>query len=211
MARMLQGILGGLSGKIGNVVGSSWKGIPVLKTLPLSVANPKTAKQQAQRGAMASSVAFSKAILVAVIKPLWDRFAQQQSGYNAWISSNIDKFDTAGLNDAEGMTISEGSLTPAAINTAVATGGTATVDVNWTDNSGTGSAVATDSAYAVAFNATTGVIGQIAAVSSREDESTTIIMPADMVAGDEIVVWLAFRRADGTLVSNTSFDATAAV
>ena len=41
MAIISQGILGGISGKIGNVVGGSWKGIDYLRIMPASVANPK--------------------------------------------------------------------------------------------------------------------------------------------------------------------------
>ena len=49
MGVIKQGILGGFSGKVANIVGSSWKGIPVIKSLPLSVANPQTAAQTTQR------------------------------------------------------------------------------------------------------------------------------------------------------------------
>ena len=48
MGILKQGILGGFSGKVANVVGTSWKGIAVIKAMPLSVANPKTAGQVAQ-------------------------------------------------------------------------------------------------------------------------------------------------------------------
>ena len=49
MARISQGVYGGISGKLGNTVGASWKGIHYLRILPASVANPNTTKQQGQR------------------------------------------------------------------------------------------------------------------------------------------------------------------
>ena len=63
MATIKQGILGAFSGKVGSVVGSSWKGIAIMKALPASVANPRTAKQVIQRSKMSSAVAFAKEVL----------------------------------------------------------------------------------------------------------------------------------------------------
>ena len=45
MAKVRQGILGGFRGRVGNIVGTGWKGIAVMKSLPLTVANPRTAGQ----------------------------------------------------------------------------------------------------------------------------------------------------------------------
>ena len=49
MGRINQGILGGFSGKVGNVVGGNWKGINYMRVKPASVANPKTVGQVNQR------------------------------------------------------------------------------------------------------------------------------------------------------------------
>ena len=42
MGKINQGILGGVSGQVGNVIGGTWKGIDYLRIKPSSVANPKT-------------------------------------------------------------------------------------------------------------------------------------------------------------------------
>ena len=49
MGTFKQGIYGGYSGKVGNVVGGSWKGIDYMRILPTSVANPQTDAQLTQR------------------------------------------------------------------------------------------------------------------------------------------------------------------
>ena len=49
MGIIRQGVLGGISGKIGNIVGASWKGINYLRIKPASVANPRTPLQVNQR------------------------------------------------------------------------------------------------------------------------------------------------------------------
>ena len=92
MAVIKRGILGGFSGSVGNIVGSSWKGIATMKAKPLSVANPQTAGQTAQRTKFAGIVALASQFLVSIVKPLWDRFAQGESGYNAFVKENIDTF-----------------------------------------------------------------------------------------------------------------------
>ncbi len=41
MAKLKESVIGVLIGQIGQVVGSTWKGISVLRVLPASVANPQ--------------------------------------------------------------------------------------------------------------------------------------------------------------------------
>ena len=49
MGKIKQGILGGFTGKVGTVIGSSWNGIAYMKGLPQSQKDPKTAAQMRQR------------------------------------------------------------------------------------------------------------------------------------------------------------------
>lgn len=45
MGRIKKGILGGFSGRVGNVIGGSWKGIDYMRSEATSIANPRTTKQ----------------------------------------------------------------------------------------------------------------------------------------------------------------------
>ena len=49
MGTIKQGILGGFSGKVGTVIGSSWKGISYMRGQAQHVKNPRTAGQVNQR------------------------------------------------------------------------------------------------------------------------------------------------------------------
>ncbi|MDD4417119.1 MAG: DUF6266 family protein, partial [Proteiniphilum sp.] len=49
MGTIKQGILGGFSGKVGNIVGASWRGIDYIRSMPASVRNPRTVAQVSQR------------------------------------------------------------------------------------------------------------------------------------------------------------------
>lgn len=204
MGKIPQGILGGVSGKIGGVVGSSWKGINVIKTKPLSVANPKTAGQVAQRTKFSNTVAFATQILSSVIKPLWDRFSGQMSGYNKFIRTNIDLFENSMPDPYQSLIMSTGRMQSTPIDTIGPDAGTNVVSPSWVDDSGEGFKLATDEAFVVVLNTTKEEIGVSSAEVTRADLTTNVALDSDLEAGDVIQVWLCFRRADGTVVSNSA-------
>lgn len=205
MGVIKQGILGGFSGKVAGVVGSSWKGIATIKALPLSVANPKTALQIAQRQRFSNTVAFALEILSTVIKPLWDRFAQQMSGFNDFIKTNIDLFDAVDPSPVADLTISKGKMAKTTINSAAGTIATDIVVLGWTDDSGSGLKLATDKPFVVVLNVTTDEIKGFESALPRDDEITSNLQMDAITAGDVMHAYLAFRRADGTIVSNTDY------
>lgn len=205
MARLPQGILGGVLGKVGNVVGSSWKGIPILKSRPLSVANPRTAKQVAQRTKMTNVVAFAQPLLSSIIKPLNDRFAQQASGYNDFVSRNIHLFEGELPTPPQDLRISVGKMaavTPDSIGLSI---GSKDVEITYVSTLVDAFASGSDLTYIVVYNATKKEFGISSGESTRSEEMTNIIMNSPVASGDVIHAWLAFRRLDGTIVSNTGY------
>lgn len=54
MAKYNQGILGAFSGKVGSVVGGSWRGVAYIRSRPAKVSNPRTAAQTAVRQRLAA-------------------------------------------------------------------------------------------------------------------------------------------------------------
>lgn len=74
MARLTNGIFGPFTGKIGGVVGSSWRGIPVLKIAPKETTKKPSAAQLLQRAKFSFAMAF-----LHPIKPfLADRFGKME-------------------------------------------------------------------------------------------------------------------------------------
>ena len=99
MAIIKRGILGGFSNKIGNVVGTSWKGISVMRALPQSVHNPRTGLQTRQRQKFSIMSKLGSGLLDSVIKPYWDPKAVRMSGYNLFVSENLkDQEENINLN-----------------------------------------------------------------------------------------------------------------
>lgn len=211
MGIIRRGILGGFSGKVANVVGSSWKGISVMKSLPLSVANPRTTGQVQQRTKFGNTVAYATLILTSIIKPLWDRFAQRQSGYNAFISENIEMFSNELPALPFQLKTSLGKLKSTDVDSVSAPAGTDDVVVNW-DTALDNNQLSDDEVYILAVNRTQGLpnLGTISGSVERSAGSATVQMPALIDMSDNIDVYLSFKRKDGTLVSNNTYATVAA-
>lgn len=206
MARLSQGILGGISGKIGNVVGSSWKGIAVIKSKPLSVANPRTAGQIAQRNSMATIVDLSTQILADTVKPLWDRFAQKQSGYNAFVQANIANCNSGGIVDPTVFVIAKGKMPSTEINSVVASFASKEAVMYFPVTLDNSFSLATDLAYAVAYSPSTNKMFVNPIKTTRSFGETVVAFDDSLALGSSLVCYLAFKRADGTIVSNTSHE-----
>lgn len=206
MATIKQGILGAFSGKVGSVVGSSWKGIAIMKALPASVANPKTAKQVIQRGKMASSVKFAKAILPEVIKPLNDRFVSRMSGYNYFIQQNISCFEGGELSKPEDLRISPSMNKAQLIDAIAAELKPGKKKATFTSEAGDGFALDTDVCYMVGHNQETGEVWGGKCEGTRGDGEVVFDIPNyDDAVGGLFDFWFSFMRADGTVVFATSY------
>lgn len=205
MGVIKQGILGGFSGKVANVVGSSWKGIAVLKSLPLSVANPKTAGQVAQRGAMTQIVIAARLLLASLLQPYWNPFSQKMSGYNAFVKENIATFTTAGFTTFASFFSMRGSLIGVVVSSATASAGGSDVTVNWADNTGTADALATDEMVITYYNATQDYWAVSATAAQRAD-ATIVIADALVAQNDDLHVYTGTSRADISKVSDSTYN-----
>lgn len=207
MGKIEQGILGGFKGKVGTVVGSGWKGIAVMKAKPISVANPKTAAQESQRGKFKSCSLLASLLLASIVKPLNDRFAQKMSGYNEFIKRNVENFNENGTLNANSIIQSKGKMQ--ATSFTIMTQSQSTIEIEWSpalqdqyaknDDVAYLSVVSKSMPYAKA-TATSGT-------AERSSGSMSIDLPTEwgtVQVGEEFIVTLSFLRADGTVVSNSS-------
>ena len=67
-----QGILGGVSGTVGNVVGGSWKGINYVRIKADHYTDANSEKQIQQRAKFSACVALAKSVINTIVKPIWD-------------------------------------------------------------------------------------------------------------------------------------------
>lgn len=207
MGIIWQGILGGVSGRVGNVIGSSWKGIPVLKSRPLSVANPRTTQQVHFRDRLTKLVAIASPINSSIIIPLWNRFASRMSGYNAFIQANSEAFNSSMAFVPASFSIARGRMAATAITNADIQAVNTQCLVTFSAAIADSFQTADDETFVV-ITSSTGVLKAFEAGSNTRDtgQITVNAMPGSSFSVGDIC-FLAFRRPDGSVVSNTSFKA----
>jgi hypothetical protein len=204
MGKISQGILGGVSGKVGNVIGGSWKGIDYLRIKPSSVANPRTEGQVTQRYKFTAALEFLQPSR-DFIKVGFKNFANGMTEFNyamSYILANAVTGDGIGasVNYANAL-VSKGTLN-GALNPTVSAinGGIATI--TWTDNSGGSNALATDKAMILIYNPVKKSSLYITAGADRNIGTQDLVVP-DSFIGDEVHVYFSFISADNRLISNS--------
>ena len=206
MSTINQGILGGFSGKVGTVIGGSWKGISYMRSIPTSVSNPRTPAQVEQR-AKFSAVGKFLHPLTAFLRVGFKSAAIKMSAYNAAMSFNLKNAITgiypAFDIDYSKVLISQGTL-PGALNPATVSATAGTVRFTWENNSWETDASTDDQAVLVVYNpakqAAVSVIGAIA----RSVGSQTITLP-NSFTGDQVQCYIAFQNANQSVISNSQY------
>ena len=205
MGRIRKGILGGFSGKVGTVVGATWKGIAYMRSLPQSVKNPRTLMQRTQRSRFSVALGFLK-LVNAVLKVGWRAFAVRQSAINAAMSYTIDNAVTGSYPDyaidAGKVLVSRGGLTPAFdVELGVASNA---VLVKWENNSGVGSALGTDRALIALVNQGKGEAVTVVGGAERSTGRQEVVV-SDAWANCDVDCYLGFVSEDGKEVSNSVY------
>jgi len=211
MGTIKKGILGGFSGKVGTVVGASWKGIAYMRSLPQKVRNPRTVGQVSQRTKFSLALSVLKPI-TALLRIGWKLYAHRQSPINAAMSYTIANaingvYPNYGI-DPNKLLVSRGTLTPAT-NAAVNTSNGMLVAL-WDNNSGVGSAKATDKALIAILNLVKGEAITDTTSAERSDTRLNIAAPADW-SGDMLHAYLGFISDDGKEVANSVYLGPASV
>ena len=204
MATFKQGILGGFSGKVGGVIGSSWKGIDTMRSQPSSVTNPRTNAQVSNRTRFKSVSQLAAAMLTTIVKPLNDRFAQKMSGFNDFCQRNSTAFDSTGAFIPGNLVLSKGKLTePSMLEVVSAVSGVMSVSFS-SDITGSFDS-ATDKVFAAVLSVDGVVLGVSSGIRTRAEGIVTVQIPDDIDPSDNPTMYLSFLRADGTQVSNSSY------
>lgn len=211
MAIIKQGILGGFSNKVGSVVGAGWKGIATMRSLPQSVANPRTTAQVANRSTFAQLAQMGSGILPTIIQPLWNRWAKKMSGYNEWLSVNkklLDEVGSLGVYLPQAV-FANGDLSANATAGTISSAGV--VEITFDDDLVNAHDAATDEAYVVVGimppSATSlsdvKVFGFATGVSRSAGEVSVNVDAPE--GGDVVAAYLMFRSKDGVYRSTTSY------
>lgn len=204
-----QNVLIGKSRKsMGNATFTTWKGLNVLKSKPVSVANPQTDKQLAQRSALRQLVSMFRANRGAIEAGFKSK-AIKMSAFNAFTSYNLKNgFNLSSPPDADfsptNFSFSRGTIETTAIATAVIDASAHTLTITWapsplsagqsnSDTVGWG-VVNTTAANEMESGTTTDV---------RSAGTATITLANTYTAGDTCIVYLFFKSATDNAVSDS--------
>lgn len=197
MAILKNGILGGVSGKIGNVVGSSWNGKDYLKTLPSHYTDAKTEVQISNRSKFLTVIRFLRPI-TDFIRVGYKSQAVNKTAYNAAMSYHFHNavsgvYPDLAIDFSKVIT-SRGNLT-GAYNAAASSTEAARLQLNWADNSADGTAKATDAAMVVVYHPVLMDAYFKLSVANRSDGSVDLQLPQSF-GGTEVHVYLSFMSQD---------------
>lgn len=206
MGKISQGILGGLSGKVGNIVGGNWKGIDYIRIKPSSVANPRTERQVNQRNKFTITLEYLQANK-DFVKVGYKAFATKKTEFNAamsYILNNAVGGIAPNFNiDYSLALLSRGGLS-GVLNPATDLATPGEVTFTWGDNSAEGNANATDKAMLAVYNPSKKESIYILDGADRTVGSQTLQLPSTYV-GDTVELFMAFVSEDGKLVSNSVY------
>ena len=206
MATFEKGILGGFSGKVGNVVGSRWRGKNVMRSLPQRGNYTATAKQEEQRLKFKTVIGFLTP-LVGILSRFFGSPQGDKSRANLATSYHLKN---AVIETPEGMEmdyakvlISKGELRGIA-GGAVAAAAGRLLNFTWQDNSGQGKATATDILMVVVYAPDLNLFYTNEAVDTRDATAASVTLPAFML-GFEVEVWATFTKPETNFAAMSTY------
>ena len=204
MARINQGILGPFSGKVGEVIGSSWKGIPYIKSRTMSFHDPKTPAQLAHRMKLQVAHGFVRSVK-GFIEIGYRELSENQTPYNKAVSfilrnAVVGEYPAIGIDPSKVM-VSQGKLAGAE-NCLFSMEEDGKLNFSWDENIPNEGTQADDCALLLVYNFTKQQA--ISAQSCRSERKGTAKIP-DNWKGDKMAVYIFFASIESDAVSNSQY------
>lgn len=203
MGIIKQGICGGFSGKVGPIVGVRWKSNYYIRSQAAKVSNPRTPKQQEQRGKFTTAFCFLKS-MKPFIRLGYKEFTQDKSTFNAAMSYTLKRAVTGSGKetdiDFDRALVAMGTLMPIFEGTATHDNGQMTFE--WKDNSGIGNAEGTDIAMVLVYNREEEAAIYDTEACLRSDCHTVLQLP-ETWQNARLVAYLSLRSNDGSCTANS--------
>ena len=212
MATFEKGILGGFSGKVGNVVGTRWRGKNVMRSLPQRGNYPPTVKQEEQREKFKTVVDFLSPITEILNlyfgSPQGDRSrANMATSYH--LKNAVISTPTGMVMDYSKVLISKGDLRGIDAGTLAAAAGQ-TLNLGWLDNSGQGKATANDMLMVVVYAPDLNLFYSNLEVATRDATTATVTLP-NYMASFEVEVWASFSKPETNYAAMSTYMGTVTV
>lgn len=199
MGKINQGVLGGFSGKVGTVVGASWKGIAYMRSMAESVKNPKSEGQVEHRSKFKLLVKFL-AQFEGLFKTSFKSMAVKMSTFNAatkvnWAIQPFGGTATEPTLDHTQIVFGRGSL-PGLATPTVTVDGTG-IKLSYSDNSSEEGAATTDVVYGVIVDTASGKGFPVMTSALKRNSGTGVFFDAEAFEGQTLDVFAGLKSADG--------------
>lgn len=211
MGKVQVGILDGFVGKVGTVVGSFWKGLPVMRAYKRSVKDANTNAQQLIRTRFAAAANLASVFLHA-IRIGFKQVARSQKITEGdyfikanWSNITADTPGVATIGYTE-LTIAKGNL-PEVLFGNLSFAEPLQVDVPMTDTSDVIGADTHDKVYVFVYDTESGAGVMSDGRNTRADESISVTVPAYW-NGHRVHVWgfaLGAGIDNAGIVSNSRY------
>lgn len=218
MAKIDEGILGPSSGKVGEVIGSSWHGIPYIKSRPAVFHDAKSPAQLAQRMRMQAAHGFVKS--VKIYAEIGFRMVSgNQTPYNRAVScimkqAIVGEYPTLYIEPSK-VVLSQGKLAGAEESLATKEKGKK-ICFSWSMNSSSAQNGRTDeidvldgleddTAWLIAYNFTK---QEVKALQANRKDQKGVLEYSSRWKGDNIGCYIFFASNETDDTSNSQFFGT---
>ena len=205
MAISKNGLTGGVSGKIGNVVGVNRNGSFYFRSMPVETKDPRTEKQVTQRSKFLVTQSFLRTFSPFLRMGFRFEAVGMKSTFNAAMSVNMPhviKDENNGfVVDYPNVLVSKGVLGTSEITAA--TVAEEVFCVNWNDVSGDNASY-NDEVMMLAYNPEKNVAVYDLHAGKRDRLEARLALPMGW-EGDSVETYIAFMSADVTQVSDSLY------
>lgn len=207
MGKYKNGIGGPFSGKIGNVVGVTWRGIDVMRSLPEPSTKPATEKQLNQRYVFAMGNSWLQP-LRALIWIGFQVFTGTKTPMNGAVSLLLKEAVTGETRenyaiDFAKVILSRGELLISSIK-KVWTPVDALLKIEWENPAASVFCKDDDRATFVVYNPQKVQFVTFQDVADRAAKEVGLQLPLDF-AGDAVHIWMHYVNVEGNAVSTTQY------
>ena len=202
-----KGILGPFRGKVGSVIGYSWRGKDLMRGLPKETTTAPTESQLEQRAKFSTVIRFLTPIQ-GIVGAYFGKEQKTKSPFNLATGYHLSEAIEPGPDDTwqinyPKVLISRGDLR-GVDNLVLAPGDAGEINLTWSDNSDQASADPTDKLVAVVFATDFEEFVQFDPAAVRKDGSAVLTIPG-YLTGSLAEVWVTFVTASGNLAATSSY------
>ena len=207
MGKLQGGILGIMTGKVGGVVGSTWKDKNTLRSYRSSIAVNNTAKAVASKTIFAECVAKAIQINGVIGRDLWQRFEKSQSGYNALVAQFRSAYNSDNTFEPQMLILSKGKIEETRILSSALDATGKNIIITW-GTATTGYQLPSDIPYVVVMADESTVLKAYNGedLLKKRSDGQIVITNFQHSQNFPLHVYLMFRRNDGTMTSTSFFN-----